>query len=85
MTASMPTSPDNDERAMGRLSRDEMIHLIERLLRGEGGDDEASAWLDALARSIPNPHISDLIFRGEADLTAEQILDRASRYRPFAL
>lgn len=70
---------------MQRLSREEMIILIERLIGGEGGDDEASEWLAALERSIPNPHISDLIFYSEEALTAEQILDRALEYRPFAL
>jgi hypothetical protein len=54
-------------------------------MRGEGDDDEAGAWIDALERSIPNPHVSDLIFYSREDLTAEQILDKALTYRPIEL
>ncbi|MGN9912478.1 hypothetical protein ACTMTJ_33575 [Phytohabitans sp. LJ34] len=62
-----------------------MVALVELLQSGAGGDDEASAWLEALERSIPNPHVSDLIFHSPKDLTAEQIIDRALEHRPFAL
>lgn len=70
---------------MKRLTRTEMIELIERLMRGEGDDDEARAWIEALERSIPNPHILDLFFYDRSELTAEQILDKASAYRPIEL
>jgi hypothetical protein len=75
-------------KIMQRLTRTEMIELIERLMRGEGDDDEAGAWIEALERSIPNPHVSDLIFypqKAEETLTAEQILDKAFTYRPIEL
>jgi hypothetical protein len=62
-----------------------MIALVELLLTGAGDDAEASAWLEALERAIPNPHISDLIFHPEEELTAAEIVDRALGYRPFAL
>ncbi|GAB3870855.1 hypothetical protein GCM10029964_006120 [Kibdelosporangium lantanae] len=62
-----------------------MITLIERLIRGEGTEAEAGEWLDQLARSIPNPHVSDLIFWSDEPLTAEEILDRAMEYRPIRL
>jgi hypothetical protein len=68
-----------------RLSREGMVILVERLQSGAGDDDQVAAWLAALERSIPNPHISDLIFYSEKALTAEQIVDRALEYRPFAL
>lgn len=70
---------------MRRLSREEMVGLVEHLQRGEGDDDEASAWLEALERSIPSPHVSDLIFYSAEDLTAAEIVDRAHEHRPFAL
>ncbi len=62
-----------------------MIEIVERLIRGEGDDEQASQWLDALERSAPNPHFSNLIFYSHEDLTAEQIVDRALAYRPIAL
>lgn len=70
---------------MQRLTRTEMIELIERLMRGEGDDDEAGAWIDALERAIPNPHVVNLIFYPQQTLTAEQILDKALAYRPIEL
>jgi hypothetical protein len=73
---------------MERLTREEMIALVERLKRGEGEDAEASDWISQLERSLPNPHISDLIFwpkEGEENLTAEQIVDKAMEYRPIEL
>ncbi|QUQ71160.1 bacteriocin immunity protein [Kutzneria sp. CA-103260] len=73
---------------MERLTQEEMIALVERVIRHGGDEDQISEWLDQLARGIPNPHIGDLIFwpaKGEEDLTAEQIVDKAMQYRPFAL
>ena len=70
---------------MQRLTQPEMIELIERVMVGEGDDDEAAAWIDALERSIPNPHILDFFVYDQGDLTAEQILDKASAYRPIEL
>jgi hypothetical protein len=78
----------NSDNAMERLTRKEMIALVERLMRGEGDEAEAGEWIEQLARSLPNPHIGQIIFwpePDEQDLTAEQIVDKAMRYRPFAL
>ena len=46
---------------MQPLTREQMIDLVRRLQNGEGDDEQTAQWLDTLARSIPNPHISDLI------------------------
>jgi hypothetical protein len=73
---------------MHKLSRAEMIELVERLMRGEGADEEVGEWVEALRRSAPHPAITDLIFypaEGEENLTAEQIVDRAFAYRPIEL
>lgn len=70
---------------MQPLTRAEMTEIVERLMRGEGDDDQVAEWLDALSRSAPHPRISDLIFYPEEDLTAEQIVDRALAYRPIEL
>jgi len=73
---------------MEGLTREEMIALVERLKQGVGEDAEASEWIEQLERSLPNPHISDLIFwpkEGAENLTAEQIVDKAMQYRPIEL
>jgi hypothetical protein len=73
---------------MAHLSRDEMVALVERIIRPDGDEEQIGERLDELARAIPNPHVSDLIFgpvKGDEDLTAEQIVDKAMRYRPIEL
>jgi hypothetical protein len=70
---------------MSRLSREEMIDLVARLQRGEGDDDQAAAWIEALGRSLPHPRVSDLIFYPDEPLTPEQIVDKALGYRPIEL
>jgi hypothetical protein len=44
-----------------RLTRDEMIMLVERLVRGEGEDEQTSEWIGQFERSLPHQAISDLI------------------------
>ena len=76
------------KHAMERLTREEMIALVERIIRHDGDEDQISEWLDQLARAIPNPHISQIIFWPEPDeegLTPEQIVDKAMQYRPIEL
>ena len=73
---------------MERPTRARMIDLVERILRHEGDDEQLGEWLDQLEQSWPNPHIGDLIFwpdRGDENLTAEQIVDKAMQYRPIEL
>ncbi len=70
---------------MERLSRDEMIRLVERLKLGEGDEAEATEWVAKLEQSTSCPHISDLIFYPDEDLTAEQTVDKALTYRPIEL
>jgi hypothetical protein len=43
-------------------------------------------WISQLERSLPNPHIGNLIFypdKGDKNLTAERIVDKAMRYHPI--
>jgi Colicin immunity protein / pyocin immunity protein len=70
-----------------RLSRDELVDLVGRLMRAEGGESDQDAWLDLIERSVPCPHVSDLIYwpPGGRELRAEEIVDRALAYRPIEL
>ncbi|SDF44271.1 hypothetical protein SAMN05216553_101663 [Lentzea fradiae] len=73
---------------MEKLNREQMIALVERLMRPGFPEGEDAAAEDALVRSTGNPHVLDLIFHpeeGKEDLTAEEIVDEALTYRPFAL
>ena len=63
----------------------EIIHLIDRLQKGEGTDEESSGWIDSLKTTIPCPYISDLIFYGSLSDTPETIFRKAREYRPLRL
>ncbi|WP_240646810.1 e9imm peptide [Streptomyces globisporus] len=73
----------------GRMSRDEALSLVRRLLNdtGDTGEAEADEILDALERGLACPHISDYIYwpLPDSDPTPEEIVDRALAYRPTVL
>jgi hypothetical protein len=73
---------------MQKLTRQEMIDLVERLMLGDGSEEDAGKWLESLEASTSNPNVGDLIFYpapGNENLSAEEIVDRACEYRPFEL
>ncbi len=41
--------------------------------------------LNQLERSVPDPNVSDLIYYSDPELTPEQVVEAALRYKPFAL
>jgi hypothetical protein len=78
-----------------RPNREELIALVERIMRAEGAtEQEADALIDLFEASVPHPAAGDLIFHpehalGEAypgrELTAAEVVDLALSYRPIAL
>ncbi|XVV02716.1 bacteriocin immunity protein [Actinosynnema sp. CA-248983] len=71
---------------MKKLTRAEMLELVEKLMNGEIGEDRTEEVVDALERSTNNPHIIDLIFYPEVEgMTAEEIVSKALEYRPIEL
>ncbi len=67
------------------LSRTELIQLVQRILDGEGSEQQQDEWLELLIRQVPHPEVSNLIFWNDEDWTAEQIVDEALVYRPIVL
>ncbi|MEH0970016.1 e9imm peptide [Micromonospora sp. CPCC 205546] len=69
-----------------KLTRDEAIHLVERIMRLDYADNaELNDWLDRLERDLGYLDISDLIFTVVPELTPAEIVDRASAYEPIAM
>ncbi|MBO4159563.1 e9imm peptide [Micromonospora antibiotica] len=69
-----------------KLTRDEAVALVERIMRLDYADDgELNYWLDRLARDLVCPDVSDLIFTTTPELTATEVVDRALAYRPIVL
>lgn len=67
------------------MSREEAITLVQRLTAEGISEADQDELLEALARGLVCPHISDYIFWDPAELTAEQVVDKALAYRPIAL
>ncbi|MDX3641098.1 bacteriocin immunity protein [Streptomyces sp. MB09-02B] len=68
------------------MSRDELIRLVEGIMAAEGATErEEDAMLRLLERNVSHPRVSDLIFYSDPPLSAAQVVDIASSYRPFAL
>lgn len=68
-----------------RLSREELIELVEKIRRVENSEEEIDAMLDLLEWNVPDPEVSNLIYWSKEDLTSEQIVDRALSYKPILL
>lgn len=78
-----------EPRRVEGVTKEDLLEII-RHVRGESTEgllpeSELSYYLGFLAANIPNPRISDLIFHSDHLRTAEQVLEEAQRYRPFAM
>jgi hypothetical protein len=68
-----------------KLSREELVELVRRLLEAEGTDEEQHRWLTLVRENVPHPGVSDLIYYPEVQLTAEEIVETALAYKPIKL
>ncbi|MER5203803.1 e9imm peptide [Streptomyces sp. NPDC002825] len=69
-----------------RMTREEAILLVERVLNPETPEEESSQILEALEQGLSCPHISDYIFWDpDPELTPEKVIDKAMAYKPIAL
>ncbi|MFD9565805.1 bacteriocin immunity protein [Streptomyces sp. NPDC059994] len=74
----------------GTLAQDELVDLVQRIMDGEGTEDEHDALVETLERNVPHPRVSDLIYYPgnegyDRELTAHQVVEAALAYRPIAL
>lgn len=71
------------------LSRTEAVALVQRVMEGDAAsEEEVDGWLAVLDRALgcPTGYVSGLIFwPPERELSADEVVDRALAYRPFAL
>lgn len=66
-------------------SRDELIRIVDKIIASEGSETELDQMLDWVETYSPHPNVSDLIFYPEDSdsLTAKNIVDQISQYRPI--
>ena len=67
------------------MTREELISLVEKIVKVEGTEEEIDRMLDDLQANVPYPGVSDLIYWNEDDLTPVQIVEKALSYKPIQL
>ena len=87
--------PDDDRRPLSRpgaLSREELVAIVQRILDGEGTEEEQDRLVRLFEESVTHPGASDQIFwpnrRADGswpEPTAEEIVDAALAYKPIEL
>jgi hypothetical protein len=70
---------------LNRLSREELIDLVTKIVECEGSEEEIDNMIEIVKRNVSYPNLSDLIYWSEDDLTPEQIIDTALNYKPIQL
>ncbi|MER5963308.1 e9imm peptide [Streptomyces sp. NPDC002057] len=69
-----------------RMTREEAIPLVERLMNPETPEKVSSQILAILEQGLHCPHISDYIFWDQdPEPTPEKVVGRAMAYKPIAL
>ncbi len=68
-----------------KLTREELINLVNRIVKCEGSEEEIDEMIEVVKRNVPHPEISDLIYWNKEELTPEQIVDKALEYKPIQL
>ncbi|MBT1187410.1 hypothetical protein HET69_26280 [Streptomyces sp. CJ_13] len=67
------------------MTREELIHLVERIMAGEGTEEEHDALVQLLENNVRHPAVTDLIYYHQPKLSASQVVDAALAYKPIAL
>jgi hypothetical protein len=67
------------------MPRGELVRLVARIMAGEGTEGEHEDLVLSFRENVPHPRAVDLIYAPGADMTAEEVVDAALSYRPFAL
>ncbi|MDO7904967.1 hypothetical protein Q5741_00900 [Paenibacillus sp. JX-17] len=70
---------------MIKLSKEEMIIIVQKLLNGEGSEEEEHQWMEKIEFSVPCPDISNLIYWPEEELSAKEIVEKALSYKIIQL
>jgi hypothetical protein len=65
------------------LSREELIDLVASIQNAEGTEEEIDEKLTLLKANVPDPNVLNLIFH--AELSPEEVVDKAMSYKPILL
>jgi hypothetical protein len=81
----MSEEPVNRGRGISPENRARAIELVGMIRSTAFSDEEHIEFNEELERLIPHPAWSDLMFWHDPDLSDEEAVEEALRYRPIAL
>ena len=65
------------------MSREELIELVEKIMKCEGTEEEVDNMIDVLKKNVIDPEVTNYIFYEEN--TPEEVVDKALAYKPIIL
>jgi hypothetical protein len=65
------------------MTREELIELVKKIMTVQGTEEEIDKMIEVLKKNVPDPRVSNYIFY--AEMTPEQIVDKALSYKPIQL
>ncbi len=72
-------------RNSGRMTREQLIELVQRIVAVDGTEEEIERMLDIFESQVPYPGAFDLIYWDDRNLSAEKIVDEALSHKPITL
>lgn len=64
-----------------KLSKDELVELVNKICNPKLSDEEVSEYIEILEENVPHPAPSDLIFWNDEDLSPEEVVEIALAYK----
>ena len=65
------------------MSKEELIELVEKIMKCEGTEEEVDNMIDVLKKNVIDPEVTNYIFYEEN--TPEEVVEKALAYKPIIL
>lgn len=65
------------------MSKEELIELVDKIMKCEGTEEEVDNMIDILKRNVIDPEVTNYIFYEEN--TPEEVVNKALAYKPIIL
>jgi len=69
---------------LGKLTKDQVSELVNKIRKGEGEDAELSEWVSKISMATSNPEVIKTIMSGNG-ITVEEIVEKLYSYKPIIL
>ena len=66
-----------------KLTREELISLVEKIMKCQGSEEEIDEMIRLLQNNVPDPEVTNYIFYEEN--TPDEVVDKALAYKPILL